>query len=87
VRPEQPPGLGEREAAAGACEERDAELGLEPADLLGEARLGQMQLLGGGGERAVFRGGQEIGELLERYRRFLELPKSIKPTPMAHQGR
>jgi hypothetical protein len=87
VRPEQPPGLGEREAASGPGEERDAELGLEPADLLGEARLGQMQLLGGGGERAVLGGGQEVGELLERYRRFLGQLKSSKPTPMAHVRR
>ncbi len=67
VRDQQPSRLGQREPAAGAREQRDAELGLEPADLLGEARLGHVQLLRGGGEGAALGGGQEIGELLQRH--------------------
>ena len=43
---------------------RDAELGLEPADLLGQRRLGEVQLLGGRRERAVPEGGEEVLELL-----------------------
>ena len=37
-RAEQPPGVGELQAAAGTHEERDAELGFEVGDLLGDAR-------------------------------------------------
>ena len=67
VRAQQPARLGQLEPAAGAREQRHAELGLEPADLLGQARLGHEQRLRGGRERAVLDGGQEVGELLERH--------------------
>jgi hypothetical protein len=83
VGPQQPPGLGQRQPAPGAGEQRDAELGLEPADLLGEARLGQVQLFRGGGERAPLDSRQEVRELLECYRFFLLILKSIKYTAMA----
>ena len=43
VRAQQAPGLGQLEAAADAREQRHAELGLEPPDLLGQARLGHEQ--------------------------------------------
>ena len=71
VRTQQAPGLGQLEAAADTREQRHAELGLEPADLLGQARLGHEQRFGGSGEGAVINGGQKIGELLKRYRRNL----------------
>ena len=67
VRAQQPPGLGQLEPAAGAREQRHAELGLEPADLLGEARLGHEERLRSRRERAVLDSGQEIGELLKRH--------------------
>ena len=47
------PGLGRDDAAAGALEQLGAELGLEPADLVRERRLGDVKLLGGAGEVAV----------------------------------
>ena len=43
VRLEQAPRLGQLEPAAAADEQRRAELGLEPADLLRQARLGHVQ--------------------------------------------
>ena len=62
---EEPAGLGQLDAAAGADEQRDAELGLEPADLLREARLGDQERVGGGAERPVFGRREEVGELLK----------------------
>ena len=52
------------EPAADALEQAHAELGLQPAHLLGERRLRQVQLLGRGRERAVAEGGEEVLELL-----------------------
>ena len=49
----------------GAHEQRDAELGLEVADLLGDARAGEVQDVGRGGEGAVLGGGEEVGQLLQ----------------------
>jgi len=46
-------GLGRRDAAARALEELGAELGLEPANLVRERRLGDVELLGGAGEVPV----------------------------------
>ena len=43
VGAQQAAGLGQLDPAAGAGEQRDAELGLQPADLLRQARLGHMQ--------------------------------------------
>ena len=71
VRAQQPARLGQLEPAADAREQRHSELGLEPADLLGQARLGHEQALGGGRERPVLDGGEEVRELLESYRRNL----------------
>ena len=64
---EQPARVGELQPAAGADEQRDAELGLEVGDLLGHARAGEVQRVRRGGERAVLRGGEEVGELLQRH--------------------
>jgi hypothetical protein len=72
VRAEQPPRLGQLEPAAAAREQRHAELGLEPADLFGQARLGHEQRLGSRGERAVLGGREEVRELLKSHR--LSLP-------------
>ena len=41
--PQQPAGVGELEPPAGAHEERDAELGLEVGDLLGDAGAREVQ--------------------------------------------
>jgi hypothetical protein len=73
VRSQHPPGLGEREPPSGAREERDAQLGLEPANLVGEARLRHQQRLGRGGEGALVRGGEEVPELLQRHRFYLPI--------------
>ena len=67
---EEPAGLGELEPA-GADEQRRAQLGLEPADLLGQARLGHVQGCGGRRERAMVGRGEEVLELLECHRFFL----------------
>ena len=64
VRAQRVPGLGRLQPAADALEEPDAELGLEPAHLLGERRLREMELLGGRRERAVPEGREEVLELL-----------------------
>ena len=70
LRPQRPPRLRQRDPAADAREELDAELRLELADLLGERRLGDVERAGGCRERAVLRGGEEISELakIHRYR-------------------
>ena len=58
-------GLGRLHAAPDAHEQRDAQLALEPADLLRERRLCQAEHLGGRAERALLVGLAEVGELLE----------------------
>jgi hypothetical protein len=79
VRQEGLAGLRELQAAASAHEQRDAELGLEAADLVRQARLRHVQRFGGRREGAVPGGGQEVGELLQCHRRSLWLAKAIKP--------
>ena len=64
VRAQRVAGLGRRQPAAHALEEAHAELGLQPADLLGDRGLRHVQLLGRGRERAVAIGGEEVLELL-----------------------
>jgi hypothetical protein len=64
---ERPAGFRGHEAAPAALEERDAELCLQAADLLGERGLREVQLLRGGRERPVLDGGQEVLELLDRH--------------------
>ena len=81
------PGLGQLEPAAGADEQRDAELGLQPAHLLGQARLRHQQRLRGRGERPVARRGEEIRELLQASRLFLSTLESTKPKTMSHKRR
>ena len=78
MRAQDAPGLGEGQPAAGALEQRDAELGLEPAHLFGQRRLRQMQRRRGAGERTVVRGGEEVLELLESHRQSLELPQATQ---------
>ena len=65
VRLQELPGLGQLEPFARADEQRDAQLGLQPAHLLGQARLRHMQGFRGRRERSVARRGEEIGELLQ----------------------
>ena len=60
-------GLGEDEPAAGAGEERDAELALELAHLLRDRGLGEVERARGAAERAVLDGGEEVRELLDRH--------------------
>ena len=64
---DQPPGVGELEPAPGAHEQRDAELGLEVGDLLGDAGAGEVERVRRAGERAVLGGGEEVGQLLQRH--------------------
>ena len=87
VRAQQAARLGQLEPAADAREQRHAELGLEPADLLGHARLGHEQALGGGGEGPVVGRGEEVRELLQRHRLSLSIVKSTKGTAMRHKRR
>ena len=62
---QEPARLGQLEALARADEQRDAELGLQPAHLLGQARLGHQQLVRGRRERSVARCSKEIRQLLK----------------------
>ena len=64
VRTQRVARLGRLQPAADALEEPHAELRLEPAHLLRQRRLGQVELLGGRRERAVAKGGEEVLELL-----------------------
>jgi hypothetical protein len=68
MRPQHPAGLGQDQPPAGAREEGDAELRLQLADLVREARLGHHQRLGRCRERALVRRSEEVPELLERHR-------------------
>ena len=58
-------GLGDLHAAAGAGEQLEAELGLEPAQLLRESGLGDVQLLARAGEVAVLRDRGEVAQLAQ----------------------
>src|SRR3954469_45938 len=74
--PERLPGLGEDDPAPGPHEQGDAELRLEGPDLLGERGLGQVERAGGRRERAVAGRGEEIPELLQIHRRYLDFVQS-----------
>jgi hypothetical protein len=87
VRLEEAARLGQLEAAAAAYEQRRAKLRLEPADLLGQARLGHVQGFGSGGEGPVLDRGEEVFELLECHRFCLLTWKLSKPTAMTHKVR
>ena len=65
VGQQRAPRLGRLDAAPDAHEQRHAQLALEPADLLRERWLGQVQRLGGRAEGALLEGLAEVGELLE----------------------
>jgi hypothetical protein len=87
VGDEQPAGLGERQPPAGPGEQRHAELGLQPADLLGQARLRHVQRVRGRRERAVLDRGEEVRELLQSHRLCLSILQSTKPKTICHKGR
>ena len=53
------------DAAARAPEHLDPELLLQPADLLGDGRLAQVQLLAGLGQRAVLGDGDDRAEVTQ----------------------
>ncbi len=57
------PGIGHRHVACGALNERQAELLLEPANLLGQRRLGDVLALGGTREIAFLGQRDEIAKL------------------------
>jgi hypothetical protein len=59
----------ERRAAAVALEQLDAELGLERADLLADARLGEMKPVGGAAEVKLLSDHDERPQLPELHRR------------------
>jgi hypothetical protein len=59
------PRLGDDDAPAGALEQRRAELSFELPDLVGQGRLGDVELFGGAGEVAVPRDGFHAAQLLE----------------------
>jgi hypothetical protein len=58
-------GLGGHDAAAGALEKLRPQLGLESADLVGERRLGDVELLRRAGEVAVAVHGLDVSELAQ----------------------
>jgi hypothetical protein len=64
---EQAAGVGELQPAPRPHEQRDPELGLQVRDLLGDARPGEVQHVGRGGEGAVLGRGEEVGQLLQRH--------------------
>ena len=59
------PGGGEAHAAWETLEQLSPELLLKGTDLLGEGRLGDQEVLGGGGDRAVLGDRHEVLELAE----------------------
>jgi hypothetical protein len=61
------------DAAGRAAQQRHAELGLEPPDLLGEARLGHVQGLRGSRERPVLDRRDEVRQLLQCHRLSLSM--------------
>jgi hypothetical protein len=60
---QEPPGVGERHAAGGPVDEREADLVLQPPDLLRERRLGDVHAGGRPGEVALLRKSYEIAQL------------------------
>ena len=61
-------GLGQLDATAGAPEQLEAELGLQPPDRLGDRRLREVQLLGGARERPEMGDLDEGAELAKLHR-------------------
>ena len=81
--------MGERDAAAGALEERGAEIALQLLDRLGDRRLGDGKLARGAGDRADLGDGDEVLELaeLEGHRpRRLACPGSLRRILGRRQG-
>ena len=62
------PAAVERDAAADAVEQLDAELALEDGDGVGQRRLGHEARRGGGGEGAVVDDGEDVAQLVELHR-------------------
>lgn len=60
-----PAGVGEVDAAGGAVEQLDAQLGLQLADLLGERRLGHVEPLGGATEVAFLGHRHEVSQMTQ----------------------
>jgi NAD(P)-dependent dehydrogenase (short-subunit alcohol dehydrogenase family) len=56
-------GLGERDLAAGALQQRDPKLSFEPGDGAGQGRLGYLQTLGGLAEVQFLGDGDEVPQL------------------------
>ena len=65
---QQTPGVGEDEPAVRAHEQRDAKPVLEPAQLLGQARLRNEARLRRARHRAALDGRQEVAQLLQASR-------------------
>ena len=84
--PQEPPRVGQLQAAPGADEEGDAELVLELGDLLGDARPRQVQDVRRRGERAMLGGGEEVRELLERHAVGIAYGKRSQ-SALAREGR
>ena len=61
-------GEGDRALARAAVEEHDAELVLEEADLARQARLGEVEAVGGPGEALLLGHGEGVGELVQLHR-------------------
>ena len=70
-RDQQLPGLGDRHPARRPLDERDADLLLEPADLLRQRRLGDVLTLGGAGEVALVGERDEVFELSQIHKQIL----------------
>jgi hypothetical protein len=81
VRAQRLAGLGRGQPAAGPGEQRDAELTLEPPDLLRERRLGHVELLRGAAERAMAVGGEEVLELLQGQGKSLSSRRELTLCP------
>ena len=72
-------------AAAGALEQLGAELGLEPADLVRQRRLRDVELLGGAREVAMAGDGLDVYELAQLHRRLIVYHDQSVDNKILHQ--